>query len=68
MNIHSDYQADRETTVTFSLENGNKLRLEFHDNSRCVLTTESPNRISSTAQFKKAISDINILFSNARAP
>jgi energy-coupling factor transporter ATP-binding protein EcfA2 len=53
MNIHSDYQADRETTVTFSLENGNKLRLEFHDNSRCVLTTESPNRISSTAQFKK---------------
>jgi AAA15 family ATPase/GTPase len=53
MNIHSDYQSDRETAVIFSLKNGNKLRLEFHDNSRCVLTTESQNRISSTTQFKK---------------
>lgn len=36
-NIHFDYQADQETFATFSLDNGNKLKLSFYDNSRCIL-------------------------------
>jgi energy-coupling factor transporter ATP-binding protein EcfA2 len=53
-NIHSDYQADYETSVTFSLENGNKLQLSFYDNARCVMTiAEAKQRTATTAQFRK---------------
>jgi energy-coupling factor transporter ATP-binding protein EcfA2 len=53
-NIHSDYQTDQETSVTFALENGNKLQLTFHDNARCVMTiTEAKQRTATTAQFRK---------------
>ena len=33
-NIHSDYQSNLETSVTFALENGNRLQLTFHENAR----------------------------------
>ncbi len=53
-NIHSDYQTDQETSVTFALENGNKLQLTFYDNTRCVMTiTETNLRTTTTAQFRK---------------
>ena len=52
-NIYFDYQADREISVTFALENGNKLKLSFYDNSRCVLTIEARQRTASTHQFKR---------------
>jgi hypothetical protein len=53
-NVHSDYQTDQETSVTFSLENGNKLQLSFYDNARCVMTIEEAKlRTTSTAQFRK---------------
>jgi hypothetical protein len=52
-NIHLDYQADRETSVTFTLENGNKLKLSFYDNSRCILTIDSLQRTANTGQFKR---------------
>jgi AAA15 family ATPase/GTPase len=52
-NIHSDYQATEETSVTFNLENGNELQLEFHDSSRCILTIDSKQRTATTAQFKR---------------
>ena len=54
-NIHSDYQADQETSVTFSLDNGNKLQLNFYDSARCVMTiVEAKQRTASTAQFRKS--------------
>jgi hypothetical protein len=52
-NIHFDYQADRETSVTFTLDNGNKLKLSFYDNSRCILTIEARQRTANTHQFKR---------------
>lgn len=53
-NIHSDYRADQETSVTFTLEGGNKLQLQFHDNTRCILTiAEAKQRTTTTAQFRK---------------
>lgn len=53
-NIHSDYQTDHETSVTFSLESGNKLQLSFYDNARCVMTiAEAKQRTATTAQFRK---------------
>lgn len=53
-NVHSDYQTDLETSVTFSLDNGNKLQLTFYDNARCILTIlEAKQRTSTTAQFRK---------------
>jgi AAA15 family ATPase/GTPase len=52
-NIHFDYQAEQETSVTFSLDNGNKLKLSFYDNSRCILTMESRQRTTNTYQFKR---------------
>lgn len=52
-NIHFDYQADRETSVLFSLENGNKLTLTFHDNARCILTIDARQRTTNTSQFKR---------------
>jgi hypothetical protein len=52
-NIHFDYQVDQETSVTFSLDNGNKLKLSFYDNSRCVLTIDARQRTVNTQQFKR---------------
>lgn len=53
-NIHSDYQTSHETSVTFSLENGNKLQLTFYDNARCIMTiVEVKQRTTTTAQFRK---------------
>lgn len=52
-NIHSDYQTNQETSLTFTLENGNEIRLEFFDNSRCVMTIDAKQRTTTTAQFKK---------------
>lgn len=53
-NIHSDYHSDIETSVTFTLENGNKLLLTFYENARCVLTIlEARQRTATTAQFRK---------------
>ncbi|MGY4478919.1 ATP-dependent nuclease [Bradyrhizobium sp. USDA 3364] len=54
-NVHSDYQTDHETSVTFSLENGNKLQLRFYDNARCIMTiVEAKQRTTTTAQFRKS--------------
>ncbi len=52
-NIHSDYQTDQETLVSFTLGNGNELILQFYDNSRCILTIDSKQRTATTAQFRK---------------
>jgi energy-coupling factor transporter ATP-binding protein EcfA2 len=53
-NVHSDYQTDKETSVTFLLENGNKLQLSFYDNARCVMTIEeAKQRTATTAQYRK---------------
>ncbi|QIP00304.1 ATP-dependent nuclease [Bradyrhizobium symbiodeficiens] len=52
-NIHSDYQTDQETSLTFTLDNGNQLRLQFYDNSRCIMTLDAQQRTVTTAQFKK---------------
>lgn len=53
-NVHSDYQTNQETSVTFSLENGNKLQLNFYDNARCIMTiVEAKQRTATTAQFRK---------------
>ncbi len=53
-NIHSDYLTEEETSVTFTLKNGNKLKLLFYDNARCILTVEkSGKQTRSTLQFKK---------------
>jgi len=52
-NIHSDYLTDEETSVIFTLSNGNKLKLSFYDNSRCILTLdETGKQTRSTKQFK----------------
>jgi energy-coupling factor transporter ATP-binding protein EcfA2 len=53
-NIHSDYLTDQETSVTFTLDNGNRLQLRFYDNARCILTvlaSKQPTR--NTSQFKR---------------
>jgi hypothetical protein len=52
-NIHSDYQTNQETSVTFTLDNSNELRVEFYDNSRCILSIDSTRRTANTAQFRK---------------
>jgi AAA15 family ATPase/GTPase len=52
-NIHSDYQSDQETSVVFTLDNHNELRLEFYDNHRCILTFDSLQRTSTTSEFKQ---------------
>jgi hypothetical protein len=52
-NIHSDYLTDQETSVTFALDNGNKLQLRFYDNARCVLTVDADKRTANIAQFKR---------------
>lgn len=55
-NIHSDYQSDQETSVVFLLDNGNELRLDFYDNSRCILTFDSRQRTSTTRDFSRNFS------------
>jgi energy-coupling factor transporter ATP-binding protein EcfA2 len=52
-NIHFDYETNRETSITFSLNNGNKLKLTFYDNSRCILTIDARQRTANTSQFKR---------------
>ncbi|MET4316659.1 AAA family ATPase [Bradyrhizobium sp. RT5a] len=52
-NIHSDYQTDQETSLTFTLDNGNQIRLQFYDNARCIMTLDAQQRTVTTAQFKK---------------
>lgn len=53
-NIHSDYQDEIETSVTFTLTNGNKIHLTFEDNSRCVLTVdETGSHTRNTTQFRR---------------
>jgi hypothetical protein len=52
-NIHSDYQ-DVETVVTSALETGDRIRLAFYDNSRCVMTLEEERAATRTiSQFRK---------------
>lgn len=52
-NVHSDYQSDRETSAVFTLENGNELRLDFYDSSRCILTLDGQQRTSTTRDFSR---------------
>jgi energy-coupling factor transporter ATP-binding protein EcfA2 len=53
-NIHSDYDSETETSVSFQLEGGNRLKLRFFENSRCVLTAENQGRqIQTTSSYKK---------------
>jgi hypothetical protein len=47
-NVHSDYQTNQETSVTFTLDDGNELCLEFYDNARCVLTVDAKQRTATT--------------------
>jgi hypothetical protein len=44
-NIHSDYE-DTDTTVTFSLDNGNKLLLLFRPSGKCILILEEVGKIT----------------------
>jgi hypothetical protein len=53
-NVHSDYDPS-ETWIEFTSDNGKKLRLTFHENTRCVMT--APDifpRTGSTSKFKRA--------------
>jgi hypothetical protein len=52
-NIHSDYQTNQETSLTFTLNNGNEIRLQFYDNARCIMTLDAKQRTVTTAQFRK---------------
>src|SRR5262249_19636656 len=52
-NIHSDYE-DTDTTVTFSLDNGNKLILLFRPNGKCNLILEEVGKVTrSTKDFAR---------------
>ncbi|HTB05064.1 MAG TPA: AAA family ATPase [Bradyrhizobium sp.] len=52
-NIHSDYQTDQETSLVFTLDNGNEIKLRFYDNARCIMTIDAKQRTVTTYQFKK---------------
>src|ERR1700730_12246637 len=52
-NIHFDYQAEQDTSATFSLDNGNKRKLSFYDNARGVLAADARQRTANTQQFKR---------------
>ncbi|TFV73062.1 hypothetical protein E4K64_21200 [Bradyrhizobium frederickii] len=53
-NIHTDYHSEHETSVTFQIENGNKLQLLFFENSRCVLVADNLGRqIQNTSSYKR---------------
>jgi AAA15 family ATPase/GTPase len=53
-NIHSDYHSDQETSVTFQIENGNRLKLWFLDNSRCALVADNSGRqIQNISSYKR---------------
>ncbi|MCK1639132.1 AAA family ATPase [Bradyrhizobium sp. 157] len=53
-NIHSDYDSDRETSATFELANGNRLKLQFLNNSRCILTAETTGKqVQNTSGYKR---------------
>ncbi len=52
-NIHSEYE-DLDTTVIFSLENGNKLILLFKPSGKCVLILEESGKVTrNTEDFAK---------------
>jgi energy-coupling factor transporter ATP-binding protein EcfA2 len=52
-NIHTDYQ-EIETAVTLTLENGNRMRINFYDGVRCVMRLEERGPATrTTAQFRK---------------
>lgn len=53
-NIHSDYNSEQETSVTYQIENGNRLKLQFLDNFRCVLIADNSGRqIQNTSNYKR---------------
>jgi len=52
-NVHSDYNTDEETSISYALTNGNTLQLRFYSNSRCLLIADAKNAATrSTKQFK----------------
>jgi energy-coupling factor transporter ATP-binding protein EcfA2 len=52
-NVHSDYNTDDETSISFSLTSGDTLQLVFYNNSRCILIADAKNApTKSTKQFK----------------
>jgi energy-coupling factor transporter ATP-binding protein EcfA2 len=52
-NIHSDYNTDEETSISFSLKSGNTLQLRFYNNSRCILIADAKDAATrTTKQFK----------------
>jgi len=53
-NVHSDYDPS-ETWIEFSSETGRRLRLNFHDNARCIMTIPDVlPRSGATSHFRKA--------------
>ncbi|CAN2535542.1 hypothetical+protein [Methylocapsa aurea] len=53
-NIHSDYRDDAETSITFTLISGRKIRLSFYENARAILSIEDGlQAIRNTSQFKR---------------
>ena len=53
-NIHSDYNSEQETSVIFQIEDGNRLKLRFLDNSRCVLIADNAGRqIQNISGYKR---------------
>lgn len=53
-NVHTDL-ADADTTITFALSNGNRLRLYFPTDGGCLMFCDGPTRLpSNTAEFRAA--------------
>ena len=53
-NIHSDYRDDVETSITFTLTSGRKLRLSFYENARVILSIEDNlQTIRSASEFRR---------------
>ena len=46
-NVHTNYETDKASTITFTLSNGNSLRLYFPEARECVLI---PNTVSRSAR------------------
>lgn len=64
-NVHTDL-ADEDTTVTFSLSNGNRLRLYFPLEGGCLLFCDGPARIPASptafrAAFPVSIAQVPVL-------
>jgi hypothetical protein len=69
-NIHSDYNSEQETSATYQIENGNRLKLQFLDNSRCVLVAENLGRqIQNTSSYiLQCTCGSAVLFDEPRPP